>query len=521
MFNKIVFSLILAYVFLIFRSGEVFCDTQINKILDKEEITSLAKDYKNASVLYGASEKFVYKIEDAGKKWSIIFGVKEMNKKINKIYTSPYSDNTIYAAAQGGLYQSQDRGESWIKIFKGNSDLESNCLSAARSSRVIYLGTEEGLFMSYDEGKKWIKSSSQFPDSIISSIVINPQDDKIAYLACEKGVFISEDDGKNWKRIFVSYGSEIPSEDYDDYDAEVSYWLIDIRCMAISLVMPPRLYIVAAKGIFFTQDKGIKWQEVKTIGLPSLNIRSMIISNNNELFTATDKGVFKLEQDQWVRISGRIASQDFNDLGIGDSFIWTAGKEGVFKIGLKDKDKDYSENNNFANGSKDIKFNAGNLFKDEPSIGEVQKAAIEYADANMNKIKSWRNQARMKALMPSLSLDYDKTVTTALGASYDRIQVGPQDWGMSLQWDLADLIWNDDQTSIDTRSRLTVQLRQDILDQVTRLYFQRQKLKMEILLSPPQSQQERLYKGLEIQEITAGIDGLTNGYFSKHLKSQD
>lgn len=54
------------------------------------------------------------------------------------------------------------------------------------------------------------------------------------------------------------------------------------------------------------------------------------------------------------------------------------------------------------------------------------------------------------------------------------------DWGVTLSWNLGELIWNDDQTSIDVRSRLMVELRDDILDEITKLYFERLRVKMEL-----------------------------------------
>jgi len=147
----------------------------------------------------------------------------------------------------------------------------------------------------------------------------------------------------------------------------------------------------------------------------------------------------------------------------------------------------------------------------------VQKAAIKYAEVEPKKIENWRRQARLKAIMPEFDLDYDKTVTTALGAGYDRVQVGPRDWGLSLKWDLGELIWNDDQTSIDVRSRLMVQLRDDVLDEVTRLYFERRRLQNELFLQPPVDLNKKLEKELRLEELTASIDASTGGYFSRSL----
>jgi len=155
-------------------------------------------------------------------------------------------------------------------------------------------------------------------------------------------------------------------------------------------------------------------------------------------------------------------------------------------------------------------------FKNEPSIEEIQEAAIEYAEVQPEKIASWRKKAAVKALFPELSLDYDKTIYGS--ATSETIIVGPYDWGIRLKWDLGDIVWNPSQTSIDVRSRLMVKLRNDILEEVNKLYFKRRKIQLELLLNPPQNTNKRLEKELQIEELTGGIDGLTGGYLSWSLK---
>jgi hypothetical protein len=103
------------------------------------------------------------------------------------------------------------------------------------------------------------------------------------------------------------------------------------------------------------------------------------------------------------------------------------------------------------------------------------------------------------------------------GTNPDTLQKGKtiMDWSVNVSWDLGDMIWSTDQTSIDARSRLMVQLRDDILNEVTQLYFERRRLQIELLTSPPKNIQHRLNKQLRLQELTAGIDALTGGWFSE------
>lgn len=168
-------------------------------------------------------------------------------------------------------------------------------------------------------------------------------------------------------------------------------------------------------------------------------------------------------------------------------------------------------------------------FSGEPGIQDAQEAAIRYAEVHKEKIDEWRKGAKHKALLPTLSVgvnrDMKSTSEIYTSATRSYWEIGPNDtvtgWDVNLSWDLGDLIWNNDQNSIDVRSRLMVQLRDDILNEVTRLYFERRRLQVELLTNPPANLSHRLDKELRLQELTAGLDALTGGWFSKYLFKQN
>jgi len=162
-------------------------------------------------------------------------------------------------------------------------------------------------------------------------------------------------------------------------------------------------------------------------------------------------------------------------------------------------------------------------FDREPTINEVHQLAIDYAEVNQEKIANWRVLARKKALLPDLSVGLDRDASDLFhwntGASPDELQKGREiiDWDVSLSWDLADLVWSADQTAIDSRSKLMVELREDILDEVTRLYFERRRLQIELVSSDGSDGQITLGREMRIAELTALIDALTGGEFSKRI----
>ena len=163
-----------------------------------------------------------------------------------------------------------------------------------------------------------------------------------------------------------------------------------------------------------------------------------------------------------------------------------------------------------------------------PSIQKVQQVAIQYAEVSPTKIQRWRQLAKWRALIPkfSLSLDRDENANIASSSSkgVTTFTVGPEKRNLSLDfdltWDLGDLFWSTDQTSIDVRSRLMVILRRNILEEVTRLYFRRERLMAEFENIPTEDPILLKERQLRIMELSAQLDALTGGWYSAYTDNR-
>jgi hypothetical protein len=218
-------------------------------------------------------------------------------------------------------------------------------------------------------------------------------------------------------------------------------------------------------------------------------------------------------------LSAGLTAAAVNELMATETHLWAATDRGLYRYSLPPDpfaagDQPPSPQELLAN------------FVHEPTIAHVRDAAIRYAEVHPDKIARWRRQATLKALLPSVDVGFDQDRSDDLSIdegsfpNFQLIESHDEDAGfdVSVNWDLGDLIWNDDQTSIDVRSKLMVQLRDDIVDQVTRTYFERRRLQVLLLTDAPDSQQKLLEKELRIQELTALLDGWTGGYFSKQME---
>jgi hypothetical protein len=162
-------------------------------------------------------------------------------------------------------------------------------------------------------------------------------------------------------------------------------------------------------------------------------------------------------------------------------------------------------------------------FDDEPTVRQVQVAAIEYYNVSPDTIKSLRGRARRKALLPGLSiggstyrqssaLAVDDIVYRPVGTARFEDQNGVYfGASASLTWNLDKLVFNAEE--LDVMSLLGIQ--DGIQREVTTLYYVRRRLQIEQVLSPPTTVAARISAELRLEELTGLLDAYTGGFFSK------
>ena len=315
--------------------------------------------------------------------------------------------------------------------------------------------------------------------------------------------------GPNWKRIFI-----ISAED-DEYDTDSRDEAVTVSKPVNSILASQgKLYLATDSGLFISGDKGETWRRFESAGLGSEKISRALFKNN--LYAATDKGVFLFSDKDgtWEALYSGLPTGKINSI-VSDNMenIWIATEKGLYRL-LQNYNADL-----ISEEEKKVL----SQFSHEPGIREVHEIAIKYAEVHPDKIKQWRSAAGKKALLPTVSFGMDRYVTDYwhwdAGQNPDVLQKGDDviSWDVTMKWDLGNLIWSSDQTSIDTRSRLMVQLRGDILDEVTRTYFERRRLMIESRLFPSDNLKEKIDKELRINELTAGLDAMTGGRFSENI----
>lgn len=170
-------------------------------------------------------------------------------------------------------------------------------------------------------------------------------------------------------------------------------------------------------------------------------------------------------------------------------------------------------------------------FKKEPTIKEVQSMAMLYSKTNPERIEGWLSSVRKAYALPKVNVQYEKNLDGSVRYDYiaddagspsamrDYEQISNDDKiVVKLEWRLDKLVMSSEQIRVLNESQKAVKVREQVMDEVTRLYFDRRRVQVEALLNPPSSLNDQIEHVLRLQEMTANLDALTGGSFSSSIR---
>jgi hypothetical protein len=401
----------------------------------------------------------------------------------------------VFAAADGGIFSSSDSGISWTRAFIAGTGMECRALQATPDG--VYAATNAGLLMSKD-GKIWRRQATVFTTA---SLAYSEASCRL-FAATDKGLYVKRLPGGTWEKV----QRKTPREDEASGEEAPN----DVGTAAVAADEAGEIVAACGNMILRSSGRAANWQR---ISLPSSGPQavSAVLCSRQRIFVSAKTGMFVYSREQWEDCSTGLGEARVNGIASVASAVFAASDTGIFRMAPGE-----------SSGSS-VRSGVGHYMDGEPSVADVQQAAVEFADAGPEKIADWHRQARKKAWLPHFTMGLNRDTgdlwhwesgsTTKDGDDCLRKGKDSVNWSVSLIWELGDLIWNTDQTGIDARSRLNAELRQEVIDEVTKLYFERIRLKMELENLPLEERKKRREKQVRLEEVTALLDGFTGGFY--------
>ena len=173
------------------------------------------------------------------------------------------------------------------------------------------------------------------------------------------------------------------------------------------------------------------------------------------------------------------------------------------------------------------------IIKAEPTVKEVQKAAVKYYRLEPERINGLARNARLKGLVPNISATFSNEIGNRFTNTKDGlfpVLPNPPDnpnpnffkervsessdnlsWSVSASWDLDRLVFAAE--ALDAKSLTS--LEENLVREVTTLFFSRRRVLASLILSPPDDDEEFFYELMRLDELTATLDAFTGSMFGK------
>ena len=91
------------------------------------------------------------------------------------------------------------------------------------------------------------------------------------------------------------------------------------------------------------------------------------------------------------------------------------------------------------------------------------------------------------------------------------------DVSLSLSWDFSDVAYEPESIDVSRETREVIELRDNVLDEITQLYYERRRVLAALAAEPAPSAAEQQRLRLRADELAAGIDAWTGGWFSREV----
>ncbi len=494
------------------------------------KITALAPNPAEPSLLLAASASEILGGTKEGT-WKSFGRPGNGDAAILDMAAFPALPGKLFALTENGAYFGNlDSGE-WSEAFAKKWSRSARVLSFSilpEDPDYWLAGTDQGLFESDDQGATWHRFENFSDREPVRKIHF--ENDRFWVITSSR-VYVT-DTLSSFRCVFSLRSPEGKDSDesISDFSESSTASAPEIMAAEFSDHAPFRIWLGTSDGVFEYDIEKMSSRRLPLSGLKNHTIRYLVWAKKTQLLAAgTSSGIFIFDAARglWRELYQGLSSTDVKSLclisGNSESLAAVTG-DGVLTFPLgADLEMAPRGETPFPETAELLQL----ILRVEPSARDIQKAVIKAANVSPGKTRRWHAESRLRAFFPTVSFGRDvsrgNNVDIDRGGTSDpdRYIAGPDQldsgWDLGVSWDLGDFIWSSNQTSIDSRDKLMTELRNDLLAEATRLYYERRRLQMELAYAKAQDVRTFYENRLRLEELTSLLDGLTNGYLSQAL----
>jgi ligand-binding sensor domain-containing protein len=416
-------------------------------------------------------------------------------------------EGALLASTDDGLHRIDDGGVATFSPGTGESARVAGRIAVANGA--VAVATAAGAFASTDT-RSWQSLSTSLPAGAATAIALRGGDDGFECWTAIRG--------RLWRTRLRPRGDDLipdasrrvtlPMAAADGGPVDVVF---DLPGADVAVVLP--------RVLAMRDRRDGEWAVLRP-ELPGGAHLRRLAHALGRFWLATDRGLLEAPSlaGPWRRAASPAGTAAARDIAVDEGRLVVATVSGVVSGRVR------------VAQSVDERVPA-DPWRGDPSVEAVHRAAVGYLDLSSGRLRALRRSVNRSGLLPVASLRAGYDDDRANGTDDDEAFVSGEvrrlrdrDVGRSrdlevavtLSWDLGNLVYHPEQVDVSREMRALVELRDDVLDEITQLYYERRRVLAELAVVRDPAAQVRLR--LRGDELAAGIDAWTGGWFGRHTQ---
>jgi len=409
-------------------------------------------------------------------------------------------DGALWIAAEEGLLRFD--GERFEARDPAPGEASGGALRVAIRGSLLAVATDGGVHWSRD-GRRFQRVGGPFGDATANGLAWEATDSGTwLWIAAERGVLRAPMPSQGPVARVRAEPIELPTDVRPAFDVKATE-----RGIAV----------LGPAGLALREDvAGRESWRLHRLALPPGAAPTRLLVAPDAIWIGTDRGlvVARGPDGPWRRAAAPAGTTPVSGVALEGDRLLVASQRGLLVARL-------------AGAGDPVGAFVPGAGACDPPIAQVQRVVLAQQDLGGERIARMWSGVRQRGLLPVVTVEgalgrsdghkrsWDQTyVSGGMRDLYDRDLDDQHKREISLRliWDLGAAIFNDDEVDVSNEQRHVIALRDDVLDEVNQIYFDRRRA-LEAAAAARADSPEAASARLRADELGAGLDAWTGGWF--------